>query len=99
MAQCNFLPQTIASLCINLQRVEYIGGPAGNDLAAEAIRNVLMARLAALEAAQAILQSLTAAAAACLTGSSVPLILSLSSAAWEALEEATQGHGPKQKPD
>jgi hypothetical protein len=97
MAQCNFLPQTIASLRVNLQRVGYIGGSAGNDLAAEAIRNVLLARLAAVEAAQAILQSLTAAA--CLTGSTVPLIPSLSSAAWEALEEATQGDGPKQKPD
>jgi hypothetical protein len=97
MAQCNFLPQTIESLRINLQRLEYIGGSAGNDLAAEAIRNVLLTRLAAMEAAQAILQSLTAAA--CVTGSTVPLILSLSAAAWEALEEATQGDDPEQNPD
>lgn len=97
MSQWNVLPQTIESLRIDLQRVEFIGGSAGNDLATEAIRNVLLTRLAAMEAAQAILRSLTATA--CATGNTVSLILSLSSAAWDALEEATEGDDPQQKPD
>jgi hypothetical protein len=83
----NSFPHTIESLRIDLQRVEYSGGSAQNDLAVEAIRCVLLFRLATMEAAQAILHSLTATA--CVTGNTVPLILSLSSAAWEALEAPT----------
>jgi hypothetical protein len=96
MTQWNFLPQTIASLRVDLQRVEYIGGSAGNGLAVDAIRCVLLIRLAVMEAAQAILQSLTPAAF--VAANIVALIAALSPEALEALEEATQSV-PRQKLD
>jgi hypothetical protein len=75
MPQWNFLPETIESLHIDLQRVEHTGGSARNDLAVEAIRCDLLIRVAVMEAALAILQSLTPAAF--VAANIVPLIAAL----------------------
>jgi hypothetical protein len=96
MAQWNFLPETIESLRIDLQRVEHTSGSAKNGSAVEAIRCVLLIRLAVMEAALAILQSLTPAAF--VAANIVPLIAALSPEALEALEEATESF-PQQKLD
>ena len=93
MEQWNSFPSAIESLRIDLRRAEYIGGSAEIDLAIEAIRRVLLIRLAAMEAAQAILQGLTPAAP--VAANTVPLFPALSLAALEALEEATQSVPPQ----
>jgi hypothetical protein len=92
MEQWNSFPSAIESLRIDLQRAEYIDGSAESDLV-ESIRCILLIRLAAMEAAQAILQSLTFAAP--VTANTVPLFPALSLAALEALEEATQSVPPQ----
>ena len=84
----NSIPQ-IESLQIDLLRLACYIGSAEKDLAVDAIRCVLLSHIAALEAADAILQSLTCSPA---------LISSLSVDALEALEEATETI-PRQKPD
>ena len=93
MEQWNSFPSAIESLRIDLQRAEYIGGSLENDLPVEGIRRILLIRLGAMEAAQAIIQSLTPAAL--VTSNTVSLFPALSLAALEALEEATQSVPPQ----
>ena len=88
MAQLRCFSQTIASLRIDLQRLEFTSQEAVKDLAVEAIKCVLLARLAALEAERAMSSCISADVAE--TASHPPAhTLTLTFAELQALEEAT----------
>ena len=89
-ANWNSFLQTIESLPIDLQRLANNSEAAEKDLAVEALTSIPINRIVALEAACAIFQSLTSAP--------TQNAISLSVAALEALQEATESI-PRQNPD
>ena len=87
-ADWNPFLQTIESLHIDLKRLEYNSEEAGRDLALDAIKCVLLNRIAALEAASAILRSHTLSPTQI---AKCPILIpSLSNAELEALQEAAE---------
>lgn len=77
----NSFPQMIESLRIDLLRLAH-NSETGTDPAVEALRSILINRIAALEAARAIFQSLTF--------TPTQHAMSLSLAALETLQEVTE---------
>ena len=94
MARLPCPSQTIASLRIDLQRLEFAFQAAAKDLAVEELKCVLLAGIAALKAESAMSSCISPGAAE--TASTPARTLTLTFAELQALEEATV-HGLQHK--